>query len=110
VDGFQGKEKDIIIISCVRTDDTGFLKNKKRLNVALTRAKHSLLIVGDAHCLKRETMWNSLIENAIERRCLQNIPATEWANPGFLRKRLFQALSPTKAQLPNNQNHKYLTL
>jgi senataxin len=53
VDSFQGREKDIIIISCVRTDDTGFLKNSKRLNVALTRARHSLLIVGDAECLKK---------------------------------------------------------
>lgn len=53
VDSFQGREKDIIIISCVRTEDTGFLKNPKRLNVALTRARHSLLIIGDADCLEK---------------------------------------------------------
>jgi len=53
VDSFQGREKDIIIISCVRTDDTGFLKNPSRLNVALTRAKYSLLMIGDAECLKK---------------------------------------------------------
>jgi superfamily I DNA and/or RNA helicase len=51
VDSFQGREKDIIIISCVRTEATGFLKCRLRLNVALTRARHSLLMIGDMQCL-----------------------------------------------------------
>jgi len=53
VDSFQGREKDVIIISCVRTDGTGFLNSKLRLNVALTRAKHSLIVIGDAECLRQ---------------------------------------------------------
>jgi len=101
VDSFQGREKDIIIISCVRTDDTGFLKNERRLNVALTRAKHSLIIVGDVRCLKRDAMWKSLIENADERKCLFDVP--EWRTSGFLKNKLYQVLSPQK---PTSQSKK----
>ncbi len=50
---FQGQERDIVILSCVRTDATGFLKSRNRLNVALTRARHSLFIIGDARCLSK---------------------------------------------------------
>jgi len=51
VDSVQGSESDIVILSFVRSNDsgsTGFLKNPNRLNVALTRAKHQLLCVGSA--------------------------------------------------------------
>lgn len=52
VDGFQGQEKPVIIISCVRVGQTiGFLKDAKRLNVALTRAQKTLVIVGCANTL-----------------------------------------------------------
>ncbi|PPQ77946.1 hypothetical protein CVT25_015421 [Psilocybe cyanescens] len=51
VDGMQGREKEAVIISLVRSNDTrevGFLKEKRRLNVAMTRAKRHLCIVGDS--------------------------------------------------------------
>ncbi|XP_006455227.1 hypothetical protein AGABI2DRAFT_145440 [Agaricus bisporus var. bisporus H97] len=51
VDGMQGREKEAIIISLVRSNDTrevGFLKEKRRLNVAMTRARRHLCIVGDS--------------------------------------------------------------
>lgn len=47
VDSFQGSENDIVIISCVRDSSNSFLQNRNRLNVALTRAKQALYIIGN---------------------------------------------------------------
>ncbi|XP_042668383.1 protein ZGRF1 isoform X2 [Centrocercus urophasianus] len=54
VDAFQGAEKEIVVLSCVRTRQTGFTDSEKRMNVALTRAKRHLLIVGNLACLRQE--------------------------------------------------------
>jgi DNA polymerase alpha-associated DNA helicase A len=56
VDGFQGREKEAVLISLVRSNDegnVGFLKEKRRLNVAMTRAKRHLFVVGDGDLLSR---------------------------------------------------------
>ena len=66
LDCFQGSEKDIILISCVRAGPggIGFLHDRRRLNVALTRAKKTLVIVGNSSILSSNLMWAQLIEDA----------------------------------------------
>jgi len=72
VDGFQGSEKDIIILSCVRSNcnDVGFLKDHRRVNVALTRAKHSLWILGNYRILQSNELWAKLLQDAKDRDLL----------------------------------------
>ncbi|KAG4306132.1 hypothetical protein PORY_000120 [Pneumocystis oryctolagi] len=56
VDGFQGREKEVVIFSLVRSNDKGeigFLEDKRRLNVAITRPKRHLCIIGDSQTIER---------------------------------------------------------
>ncbi|XP_032916667.1 protein ZGRF1 isoform X3 [Catharus ustulatus] len=63
VDAFQGAEREIIVLSCVRTRHFGFIDSEKRMNVALTRAKRHLLIVGSLPCLSRNRLWGRVIHH-----------------------------------------------
>ena len=63
IDAYQGKETDYIILSTVRSNDegnVGFLTDWRRLNVALTRAKKKLIIVGNPHTLSNAPLWRNL--------------------------------------------------
>lgn len=79
-DGFQGQEKDIIILSCVRAFDgggsVGFLKSFQRINVALTRARHSLIVCISARSLSKDKIWKALVDDAIDRRVLNTLTHT----------------------------------
>ncbi|GAB4850823.1 hypothetical protein Ancab_030122 [Ancistrocladus abbreviatus] len=73
VDGFQGREKDVAIFSCVRASNDrgiGFVADFRRMNVGITRARSSILVVGSASTLKRDKHWNSLVEYAENKNCL----------------------------------------
>ena len=65
VDGFQGQERDIILISLVRANDEGqigFLRDLRRMNVAITRARMKLIILGDASTLTQHPFYKKLYE------------------------------------------------
>ena len=63
VDGFQGQERDVIVISLVRSNDEGqigFLRDLRRMNVAITRARMKLIILGDKQTMTRHPFYRQL--------------------------------------------------
>jgi helicase MOV-10 len=88
---FQGKEKNVIIISTVRSQSQylnmdhkfklGFLKNPKRLNVAISRARAALIMIGNANILSLDPHWRKLIEICIEMKAYEGaLPIIERSN------------------------------
>ncbi|KAJ8770572.1 hypothetical protein K2173_018063 [Erythroxylum novogranatense] len=76
VDGFQGGEEDVIIMSTVRCNGggyVGFLANLQRVNVSLTRARYCLWILGNgATLIKSDSIWKKLVIDAKNRACFYN--------------------------------------
>lgn len=99
VDAFQGREKDFIILSCVRSNEhqgIGFLNDPRRLNVALTRARYGIIIVGNPKVLSKQPLWNHLLTYYKEQKCLVEGPLTN------LKESLIQFSKPRK--LVNSAN------
>lgn len=84
VDAFQGREADVVIFSCVRApalssangrsavagSSVGFLADTRRMNVALTRARRALWVLGHAPTLATSKPWRALLEHAAQAGAL----------------------------------------
>ena len=65
IDGYQGQEKDVVYISLVRNNekgDIGFLKDYRRMNVAMTRAKRMLVVVGDSSTISKDKFYAAFMD------------------------------------------------
>ncbi|XP_048129940.1 uncharacterized protein LOC115737324 isoform X2 [Rhodamnia argentea] len=86
VDGFQGGEEDIIIVSTVRSNprgSVGFVSCTKRTNVTITRARYSLWILGNGGTLTRsKSVWEALVHDAKSRGCFFSIDDVKAALAG----------------------------
>ena len=83
VDGFQGQERDVIIISLVRSNrnsNIGFLHELRRMNVAMTRARYKLVIIGDSRTMCAHPFYKALY-NYIEKSGGLLVPAPVPAGP-----------------------------
>ncbi|CAH7675274.1 AAA domain-domain-containing protein, partial [Phakopsora pachyrhizi] len=77
IDAFQGREKDCIILTCVRSNDHQgivFLNDPRRLNVALTRAKYGVVVLGNPKVLSKPALWHQLLTHYREANCLVEGP------------------------------------
>ncbi|KAI0989584.1 hypothetical protein GJ496_006647 [Pomphorhynchus laevis] len=79
VDAFQGREKDFILLSCVRANEhcgIGFLNDPRRLNVALTRSRYGIILVGNPNVLAKQPLWNHLLSFYQEHKVFVDGPLT----------------------------------
>ena len=65
IDGFQGRENEVVIISLVRANadgEIGFLADTRRMNVALTRARRTLIVIGDSATIASHPFYGQLLD------------------------------------------------
>jgi len=77
VDAFQGREANIVIFSAVRAAGShgiGFLSDVRRMNVALTRAKHFLFILARCKSIEVNPYWRDLVDYARESKAVVRVP------------------------------------
>lgn len=93
-------------MSCVRSNDhqgIGFLNDPRRLNVALTRAKYGLIIIGNPKVLSRQPLWNHLLNDYKEKRCLVEGPLNN------LKESMIQFSKPRKLVNKTNPGGRFMT-
>lgn len=76
VDGFQGREKEVIIVTMVRSNhhrEIGFLADTRRTNVALTRARRKLIVIGDSATLASHPFYADMIEHFETRNAYRSV-------------------------------------
>jgi len=83
VDAFQGKEANIVIFSCVRANGNGigFLSDVRRMNVALTRAKHFLFVIARCDSIIVNPYWKDLVTHAMEMKAVIKVPMIRGPSP-----------------------------
>jgi len=77
VDSFQGREANIVIFSCVRAAGSkgiGFLSDVRRMNVALTRAKHFLFVIARCDSICVNPYWDQLVKDARNNQAVVSVP------------------------------------
>jgi len=77
VDSFQGREANIVIFSCVRAAGSkgiGFLSDVRRMNVALTRAKHFLFVIARCESICVNPYWDQLVRHARNDKAVVSVP------------------------------------
>ncbi|NWX19676.1 SETX helicase, partial [Aegotheles bennettii] len=98
VDAFQGRERDCIIVTCVRANSTrgsiGFLASLQRLNVTITRARFSLFILGKLKTLMENKDWNALIQDAQKRGAIIKTSEKSYRNDAVKILKLKSAIQP----------------
>ena len=80
IDSFQGQESDVVIFSTVRCNKkgkVGFLNDERRLNVAITRPRFCLLVIGDTETIKNDPNWNGFIQHVTDFGVCYNLQSSD---------------------------------
>jgi len=109
VDAFQGREAPIVIFSCVRAAGSrgiGFLSDVRRMNVALTRAKHFLFVIARCSSITVNPYWRDLVGHARETDAVIRVPINGSRGQGFSFPDLWtlKAMPPLPQPKPQRSN------